>query len=117
MCICQSATSHLLARPKTRARKRRPTLLSNAGTKTLTQNYSQGRVYCAAITSRDVHSPKEGAMVGSNGRKWIVLPLLGLTLSLTPISDRTDAQQPSTANQNPYLKGTEGYGQGPRGLT
>ena len=56
-------------------------------------------------------------MVGLNGRKWIVLPLLGLTLSLIPISDRTDAQQPSTANQNPYLKGTEGYGKGPRGLT
>src|SRR5580693_2656709 len=56
-------------------------------------------------------------MVGSSARKWIVLPLLGLTLSLTPISDRTDAQQPSTADQNPYLKGSEGYDRGPRGLT
>jgi cytochrome c peroxidase len=56
-------------------------------------------------------------MLGSSGRKWIVLPLLGLALSVIPISDRTDAQQPPTADQNPYLKGTEGYGQGPRGLT
>jgi cytochrome c peroxidase len=56
-------------------------------------------------------------MLGSSGRKWTVLPLLGLALSLIPISDRTDAQQPSTADQNPYLKGTEGYDKGPRGLT
>jgi cytochrome c peroxidase len=56
-------------------------------------------------------------MLGSSGRKWIVLPLLGLALSVIPISDRTDAQQPPTADQNPYLKGTEGYGRGPRGLT
>jgi cytochrome c peroxidase len=56
-------------------------------------------------------------MLGSSGRKWIVLPLLGLALSVIPISARTDAQQLPTADQNPYLKGTEGYGQGPRGLT
>jgi cytochrome c peroxidase len=56
-------------------------------------------------------------MLGSSGRKWIVLPLLGLTLSLMPVSDQTDAQQPPTGNQNPYLMGTEGFNKGPRGLT
>ena len=52
-------------------------------------------------------------MIASN-RIWIVLLLVGLILSFV----RADAQGESQVGaQNPYLKGTEGYYEGPRGLT
>ena len=48
-------------------------------------------------------------------RRWIVLSAAGLALWLA----HADAQQEpqGAAPQNPYLKGSEGYDQGPRGLT
>src|ERR1700688_520592 len=48
-------------------------------------------------------------------RGWIVLSAAGLALWLA----HADAQQEpqGAAPQNPYLKGSEGYGKGPRGLT
>ena len=52
-------------------------------------------------------------MIGRN-RIWIVLLLAGLILSFV----HADAQQESQKGApNPYLKGTEGYDKGPRGLT
>jgi cytochrome c peroxidase len=52
-------------------------------------------------------------MIRSTNRIWIVLLLAGLILSFV----HADAQQESQGAQNPYLKGTEGYDKGPRGLT
>src|SRR5258708_2745310 len=53
-------------------------------------------------------------MIRSTNRIWIVLLLAGLILSFV----HADAQQESqTSAPNPYLKGTEGYDKGPRGLT
>jgi cytochrome c peroxidase len=53
-------------------------------------------------------------MIRPSNRIWIVLLLVGLILSFV----RADAQQESQVGaQNPYLKGTEGYYKGPRGLT
>jgi cytochrome c peroxidase len=52
-------------------------------------------------------------MIGPSNRIWIVLLLAGLILSFV----HADAQQESQSAQNPYLKGTEGYDKGPRGLT
>ena len=52
-------------------------------------------------------------MIARN-RIWIVLLLASLILLFV----RADAQQESQmGGQNPYLKGTEGYDKGPRGLT
>ena len=52
-------------------------------------------------------------MIARN-RIWIVLLLAGLILSFV----HADAQQESQKGApNPYLKGTEGYDKGPRGLT
>jgi len=52
-------------------------------------------------------------MIGRSNRIWIVLLLAGLILF-----GRADAQQGTKVRaQNPYLKGTEGYDKGPRGLT
>jgi cytochrome c peroxidase len=53
-------------------------------------------------------------IIPSNRRIWIVLLLTGLILSFV----HADAQQgPLAGPPNPYLKGTEGYDKGPRGLT
>ena len=53
-------------------------------------------------------------MIGPSNRIWIVLLLVGLILSFV----HADAQEESKkGGQNPYLKGTEGYYKGPRGLT
>jgi len=53
-------------------------------------------------------------MIQSTNRIWIALLLAGLILSFV----HADAQQKSQKGApNPYLKGTEGYDQGPRGLT
>jgi cytochrome c peroxidase len=53
-------------------------------------------------------------MIRPSNRIWIVLLLMGLILSFV----RADAQQESQVGApNPYLKGTEGYYKGPRGLT
>jgi cytochrome c peroxidase len=53
-------------------------------------------------------------MIGPSNRIWIVLLLAGLILSFV----HADAQQePKKGAPNPYLKGTEGYYKGPRGLT
>jgi cytochrome c peroxidase len=53
-------------------------------------------------------------MIRSINRIWIVLFLAGLILSFV----QADAQQQTQkAPLNPYLKGTEGYDKGPRGLT
>src|SRR5258708_4917051 len=53
-------------------------------------------------------------MIRSTNRIWIVLLLAGLILSWA----HADAQQESQKDApNPYLKGTEGYDKGPRGLT
>ena len=53
-------------------------------------------------------------MIRSTNRIWIALLLAGLILSFV----HADAQQESqTSAPNPYLKGTEGYDKGPRGLT
>ena len=53
-------------------------------------------------------------MITPRNRIWIVLLLAGLILSFV----HADAQQESqTSAPNPYLKGTEGYDKGPRGLT
>jgi cytochrome c peroxidase len=53
-------------------------------------------------------------MIRSTNRIWIALLLAGLILSFVD----ADAQQKSQKGApNPYLKGTEGYDKGPRGLT
>jgi cytochrome c peroxidase len=53
-------------------------------------------------------------MIRSNKRIWFFLSLGSLML----LFGRADAQAPSpAAPQNPYLMGSEGYGNGPRGLT
>src|SRR6202166_3047585 len=52
-------------------------------------------------------------MIRPSSRILIVLLLSGLILSFV----HADAQQESQGAQNPYLKGTEGYDKGPRGLT
>ena len=53
-------------------------------------------------------------MIGASNRILIVLLLVGLILSFV----HADAQQESEKSApNPYLKGTEGYDKGPRGLT
>jgi hypothetical protein len=53
-------------------------------------------------------------MIAPSNRIWIVLLLAGLMLSFV----HADAQQESQKGApNPYLKGTEGYYKGPRGLT
>ena len=53
-------------------------------------------------------------MIRPSNRSLIVLLLVGMILSFV----RADAQQESEKGaQNPYLKGTEGYDKGPRGLT
>jgi cytochrome c peroxidase len=52
-------------------------------------------------------------MIGFSSRIWIVLLLAGLILF-----GRADAQERTQKGApNPYLKGTEGYDKGPRGLT
>src|SRR6202166_1490300 len=52
-------------------------------------------------------------MIRPSNRSLIVLLLVGVILPFV----HADAQQESQGAQNPYLKGTEGYGKGPRGLT
>jgi cytochrome c peroxidase len=52
-------------------------------------------------------------MIRPSNRSLIVLLLVGMILSFV----HADAQQESQGAQNPYLKGTEGYDKGPRGLT
>jgi cytochrome c peroxidase len=53
-------------------------------------------------------------MIAASRQIWILLSLGGLIL----IFGRADGQQaPPPADQNPYLKGSEGYDKGPRGLT
>jgi cytochrome c peroxidase len=53
-------------------------------------------------------------MIRPSNRSLIVLLLAGLILSFV----HADAQQESQmGGENPYLKGTEGYDKGPRGLT
>jgi cytochrome c peroxidase len=53
-------------------------------------------------------------MIVASRQIWILLSLGGLIL----IFGRADGQQaPPPADQNPYLKGSEGYDKGPRGLT
>src|SRR5258708_31235401 len=52
-------------------------------------------------------------MIRPSNRIWIVLLFAGLILSF----GHADAQQEGKGAQNPYLKGTEGYYKGPRGLT
>ena len=47
-------------------------------------------------------------------RTWLLLSLVGLTLTFGEASAQ---QTPPPADQNPYLKGSEGYDRGPRGLT
>jgi hypothetical protein len=57
---------------------------------------------------------REAAMIRLGKRSWIILSVASLVLWL----GRADSQQaPPPAAQNPYLKGSEGYGKGPRGLT
>jgi cytochrome c peroxidase len=51
-------------------------------------------------------------LIRSTNRIWIALLLAGLTVSFV----HADAQQEG-GGRNPYLKGTEGYDKGPRGLT
>jgi hypothetical protein len=51
-------------------------------------------------------------MIGTSNRICIVLLLVGLIQF-----GRADAQQGPKGAPNPYLKGTEGYYKGPRGLT
>ena len=54
-------------------------------------------------------------MIKSGKRRWMLLSAASLILWL----GRADSQQESqtTAPQNPYLMGSEGYDKGPRGLT
>jgi len=53
-------------------------------------------------------------MMVASRQIWFLLSLGGLIL----IFGRADGQQaPPPADQNPYLKGSEGYDKGPRGLT
>src|ERR1700688_257262 len=52
-------------------------------------------------------------MIRPSSRILIVLLLVGRILSCV----HADSQQESQGAQNPYLKGTEGYDKGPRGLT
>src|SRR6202166_994198 len=52
-------------------------------------------------------------MIRPSNRSLIVLLLVGVILPFV----HADAQQESQGAQNPYLKGTEGYYKGPRGLT
>jgi cytochrome c peroxidase len=51
--------------------------------------------------------------------RWIVVSLIGLMLafSYAHAQQPTPQTQPPAAPPNPYLMGTEGYYQGPRGLT
>jgi len=53
-------------------------------------------------------------MIGTSNRIWIVLLLVGLILSFGHAYAQEGSQQNAP---NPYLKGTEGYDKGPRGLT
>ena len=53
-------------------------------------------------------------MLGAHSRIWVLFSVLGLVL---PYSDAGAQQAPTSAAENPYLKGTEGYDKGPRGLT
>jgi cytochrome c peroxidase len=53
-------------------------------------------------------------MIGPSQRISIVLSLAALILSFVPADAQ---QQPQTAAPNPYLMGTEGFENGPRGLT
>jgi hypothetical protein len=56
-------------------------------------------------------------MIARN-RIWIVLLLAGLILSFVHADAQQEPQQESQMGApNPYLKGTEGYYKGPRGLT
>ncbi len=52
-------------------------------------------------------------MIGPSRRIWLFLPLSCLIL----LFGIADAQQTPTPGENPYLMGSEGYGQGARGLT
>ena len=53
-------------------------------------------------------------MIGPSNRIWVIMSLVGVILSFA----HADAQQePQKPPPNPYLKGTEGYEKGPRGLT
>src|SRR3984957_8844920 len=52
-------------------------------------------------------------MIRLGKRNWIILSVASLVLWL----GRADSQQEPQVPQNPYLKGSEGYGKGPRGLT
>ena len=53
-------------------------------------------------------------MIGSRARIWLLLSLVGLLLTF---GDASAQQTLPPADQNPYLKGSEGYDRGPRGLT
>ena len=55
----------------------------------------------------------------SSIRRWSILLLLGLVLSFGSVYAQQPAPQTQgqTAAPNPYLMGTEGLDQGPRGLT
>jgi hypothetical protein len=53
-------------------------------------------------------------VIGPRARIGILLSLVGLILKF---GDAGAQQTPPPAAQNPYLMGTEGYDQGPRGLT
>jgi cytochrome c peroxidase len=53
-------------------------------------------------------------VTGSRVRIWLLLSLVG---SILKFGDASAQQTPPPADQNPYLKGTQGYDQGPRGLT
>jgi cytochrome c peroxidase len=53
-------------------------------------------------------------MIGKTRKTWFILSLGGLILTCGGAGGQ---QAPPPAAQNPYLKGSEGYDKGPRGLT
>jgi hypothetical protein len=57
-------------------------------------------------------------MIGPSSWIWIVLLLAGMILSFVHADAQQESKQESQmAAPNPYLRGTEGYYKGPRGLT
>jgi cytochrome c peroxidase len=65
----------------------------------------------------------EGTMIGPSRRTWAFVSLAALILALGAADAQQEPKNEAQRNEaqrggeNPYLRGSEGYGKGPRGLT